>query len=368
MTGRRQHDRTRWWRIAQIVFAVGLIGAVFLTVIPQIADYGSIWRRISGLSAAQLAAIVAVAGFNLVTYWVQSMAAMPGLTLRMAAVQTQTTTTVANTLPGGGAIAVGVSWAMFRSWGYAEGEFARFTLVTGIWNTYVKLGLPAIALGLVVLAGRPDPRLTLAAVIGVAALVVSVALLALVLWSERLARAIGNALYRPVSFVRRRVLHRRADADWGTTAVRFRRQSIELVRRRWLALTATTLLSHLTLFAVLLVALRVCGVSASQVKWVEALAAFAFARLVTALPVTPGGLGVIELSYIGTLVWAGGVRADVVAGVLLFRVLTFLLQIPLGAIAYPIWQRTQGRWRRTDRPRRRTRSTKRSRSRAAAPA
>ena len=39
----------------------------------------------------------------------------------------------------------------------------------------------------------------------------------------------------------------------------------------------------------------------------EALAVFAFARLLTAIPFTPGGLGVIELALITGLV--GGGRA-----------------------------------------------------------
>jgi putative heme transporter len=346
-----------WWRIAQLVFAFGLVGAVFLTLIPQLADYGSVWRRVTGLTASQITIVAATAVLNLLTYWIQSIAAMPGLTLAMAAVQTQTTTTVANTMPGGGALAVAVSFGMFRSWGYAEGEFARFTLVTGIWNAYVKLGLPVVALGFIAVGGRADPRLTLATVIGVATLVGSVVVLALVLWRERFARMVGRALYRPVGAARRR-LHRRRTADWGAAAVRFRKQSIGLVRRRGLALTVTTLASHLSLYAVLLASLRAVGVTASQVTWSEVLAAFAFARLVTALPITPGGLGIVELSYIGALVWAGGVRTDVVAGVLLFRAVTFLLQIPLGVIAYPVWQRTQDRWHRTDR-----RSGSRSRSR-----
>ncbi|MGH9277885.1 MAG: hypothetical protein ACRD12_07235 [Acidimicrobiales bacterium] len=46
------------------------------------------------------------------------------------------------------------------------------------------------------------------------------------------------------------------------------------------------------------------------------LAVFAFARLVTAIPLTPGGVGVMELALIGGLVTAGGERAAVVAAVL----------------------------------------------------
>jgi uncharacterized protein (TIRG00374 family) len=361
MTGRRRQLSHRLlWRALQVALAVLIAGGIFLAVIPNIADYRAVWRVLSTRSLPELGIVAAVAALNLFTYWLQSIAAMPGLTLWMAAVQTQTTTTVANTVPGGGAIAVGVSYAMFRSWGYAEGDVARYTLVTGIWNTYIKLGLPVVALALFAFESRTDPRLGVAAAIGVAALIVSIVLLALVLWKTSFARSIGRGLSRPVRFVRERFLHRARGEDWGTAAVRFRRESVDLVRDRWIALTVTTIVSHLTLFVVLLVSIRTVGIGSDRVSWIEAFAAFAFARLVTALPVTPGGLGVIELSYIGGLVWAGGGRADAVAAVLLFRALTFFLQIPLGGITYVVWQRTQDRWHRTDRSPRRGSASKRS--------
>ena len=86
----------------------------------------------------------------------------------------------------------------------------------------------------------------------------------------------------------------------------FRAQAITLLRDRWHWLTVTTLTSHLSLFLVLLLALRHVGVSEAEVSWVEALAAFALVRLLSAFPVTPGGLGVVELGLAAALVLAGG--------------------------------------------------------------
>jgi uncharacterized protein (TIRG00374 family) len=252
---------------------------------------------------------------------------------------------------------------MFRSWGYSDGDVVRYTVVTGIWNTYIKLGLPVVALALVAVEGRANQQLAVASAIGVAVLVASIVVLALILWKESLARRIGGALQRPVRWIERR-LRRKDTKDWAKAAAGFRRDTIELLRARWLWLTLATIISHVTLYLVLLVALRIVGVPQSQVTWIDAFAAFSFARLVTALPVTPGGVGVIELSYIGTLVWAGGSHTDVVAAVLLFRALTYFAQIPLGAIAYPIWQRTKDRWERTD-GRARTTARRREPSRAA---
>ena len=89
----------------------------------------------------------------------------------------------------------------------------------------------------------------------------------------------------------------------------------------------------------LLLSLRHVGVSEAEVSTAQLLAVFAFGRLLSTVPITPGGLGVIELGYIGGLVAAGGAKPDVVAGVLLFRVLTYGIQIPIGGVTYLIWKR-----------------------------
>ena len=97
---------------------------------------------------------------------------------------------------------------------------------------------------------------------------------------------------------------------------------IDLVGRRWVAISTTVLVSHLTLVAVLLVALRHVGVSDAEVSWQQVLATFAFVRLLSALPITPGGVGIVELGMTAGLVAAGGPETDVVAAVLAYRALT----------------------------------------------
>ena len=60
-------------------------------------------------------------------------------------------------------------------------------------------------------------------------------------------------------------------------------------------LTLATLAGQLTVFLVMLVSLRVCGVTASEVTLIEAFAAWSLARLLGSLPITPGGIGIVEV-------------------------------------------------------------------------
>ena len=64
---------------------------------------------------------------------------------------------------------------------------------------------------------------------------------------------------------------------------------------------------------------------------------------------TPGGVGVVELALIGALVAAGGNKPEVVAAVLVYRALTYVLPIPIGAACYVAWPRIKG-WKREPQP------------------
>ena len=171
-----------------------------------------------------------------------------------------------------------------------------------------------------------------------------VVLLGLLLHSRESAARIGIAAGRVASALRR-PFGRPPVAGWDRATTKFRDRTVLLLRARWHWLTLATVVSHLSLFAVLLVALRAVGVDPEQVSAVEALAVFAFARLLTAVPFTPGGLGVIELALITGLAAAGGDRALVAAAVLVFRGLTYVLPIPLGVGAYLFWRHDRS-WRR----------------------
>jgi uncharacterized membrane protein YbhN (UPF0104 family) len=185
--------------------------------------------------------------------------------------------------------------------------------VSGVWNTFLKLGLPVIALALLAIHGRVGPGLLTGALVGVAILAVAVTAYGLMLRSEAFALRLGQWLGTAISALRR-IVRKPPVTQWGPAAVRVRGETIGLISGRWLPLTAASLASHLALWLVLLLALRHVGVSEAEVGWVEVLGAFAFMRLLTALPITPGGLGVVELGLTAALVVAGGEATGRVPG------------------------------------------------------
>ena len=343
-----EHRRTApWKRVVQALISLIIIVGIFWFVMPLIADYSEVWETIKAMTTLEVVSLILIGLWNLATYWFVIVSALPGLRLREAAVVNQASTAVANTLPGGGAIGVGVSIAMLTSWGFTIAAITRSAVVTGIWNNFVKLGMPVLALALLALEGNITVARLTAAAVGIAVLVAAVVLFGLLLKSDRLARAIGRWFGNIVDWFRR-LFKRESLGDWGERAARFRLDTIGLLRHRWIPLTAATLLSHVSLYLVLLVALRHVGVSQSDLSWITVLAAFAFIRLISALPITPGGVGIVEAGYavVLTIGLDDMTSAQVVAAILVFRAITYFLPIPLGVISYIIWRLNRS-WRLT---------------------
>lgn len=343
--GQSQSPRAMVRRALPVTMSVVIVVGVFWYFLPQYTSVSAVWRYLQDLSWSEDLVLGLAAGWNLCTYWLVMVATMPGLTYRQAMVVTESSTALANTLPGGGAAGIALSYSMWSSWGFSKSRSTVSLVVSGIWNNFAKLAGPILALALLALHESPTPGRVVGAVIGITVLVVAVAVFALVLRSERWAERFGDALAATASKVLR-VVHRPPVTGWGHAVTTFRRRVIGLVHARWMRITLTTFVSHASLFGVLLVSIRTIGVAESDVSWAEALVVFMFARLITAIPLTPGGVGIVEVALITGLAAAGGARAQVAAAVLLFRALTYVLPIPFGLATYVFWRRNRS-WRRT---------------------
>lgn len=154
----------------------------------------------------------------------------------------------------------------------------------------------------------------------------------------RLTRRVGDLAARAASWGRR--LIRKQPVTWdGVAFVRFRKRTNSLLELRWHVLTLATLAGHLTVYLVLLVSLRVLGVTADEVTAVEAFAAWSFVRLLGSIPITPGGLGVVELGVTTALVGFGATRSTSSRRSLVYRVLTVVPTLLIGLLAGATWRR-----------------------------
>jgi uncharacterized protein (TIRG00374 family) len=209
-------------------------------------------------------------------------------------------------------------------------------------NQLATLAFPPLALVILLLAGERNPLLETVSVIGLALLALLSTLVIFSLHSESLAYRVGDAAAAAISGVLRFL--RRPQVAWsGEDLAHFRGEALDLLRKRWHWLTLGTLAGHLSVFLVLFVTLRAVGVNGDEVSPAEVFAAWSVVRVLGAIPILPGGFGVVEVGLTTALVGFGGDEAGVVATVVVYRFLTVGVPLVCGAIAGALWRRQHPR-------------------------
>jgi uncharacterized membrane protein YbhN (UPF0104 family) len=322
--------------VVKAVVSVVLVVGIFYFLLKGI-NLAEVWAQITALTWREDLLLAVAALWNLATYALVWMSVTPGLGFWRAMVLTQATTAVTNTIPGGSAVGVAMTYQILGGWGYSGARISVAVLVSGVWNAFAKLALPVLALALVALQGGASGARLTAALLGIAGLTAAIVVFALLLRSQQYAERFGSWAGGVASRLLR-LFRRPPVSGWELAVVKFRTRTLELLEHGWVPITVATLVSHVSLYLVLLACLRAVGVSDAEVGWAEVLAVFAFARLATAIPFTPGGAGVVEVVLITGLVAAGGDREQVTAAVLVYRGLTWALPILAGIPCY-VWLR-----------------------------
>jgi putative heme transporter len=263
--------------------SVLIVAGVFGLAFPRIASYGQEWRSIIAMTWPAILLVTGTGVASLVATWVMICAFLPRLRLHQAAAVSLGSSAVANTVPAGGAVALGLTWRMLASWGIGTQDFVRYTLVSGLWNVFARLSLPIVALLVAAVSGKSGGVPPVAAYCGAGALLVIAAGLRFLLRSQRCALRAGQLL-QSTERLGCRVARRQPSRRMADGLLSFRAGTSAMMAERGIRITVTTMLANIAFCLVLVACLRASGLTQGQVSWQASLAAFAIVRLLTVIP------------------------------------------------------------------------------------
>ncbi|HET9600855.1 MAG TPA: lysylphosphatidylglycerol synthase domain-containing protein [Acidimicrobiales bacterium] len=314
-----------------------VVAALVLRPVFEDLDLATVRRAIASLSAGEWAAFLAVFGAVIWANGLLTAAVVPKLPIRRGVTAYLGSSAVSSTFPGPGDLALRL--LMYRSWDYSMTIATVSVAASGMVTVGTKLVLPAVAAVPLFVTGRLTGDTGRFAVIGGAIALVAIAVVLLALLRPGVAARAGVGLERVVGAILRRV-GRPGPEGLGDRLVEARDQAIGLLAPRWpRALLATVVLTMLRLL-LLVLALRFVGVPHDALTVSQIFAAYAIVELLTVVPITAGGAGVVELGYIGLLTgYAGAENVNqVTAGVMLFRLATWIAIIPIGWFTVFLWR------------------------------
>jgi putative heme transporter len=313
-----------WLRVARWVLIAGLTGVAVVTIVSQWGTlesaFGELkhirWGRLRWAIYAEALAMIAFAQLTRLLLRAGKvnlgLGSMIGLTLASNA--------VALTLPGGPAWAATFSYDQLRRRGVRRSLTAYALALTWVLSA---VALVVIALVGIDLAGNSAP----AAPFRIVATVCTVAL--------GLA-GIAGALALRVPRIRAalaRLLDRLCESSrWGKLGGFIRGSQTELSQVRLpapllLRSVAAAVLNWIFDCGCLVFSILAVG---GHVPWQGVLAAYGLTQLAAALPLTPGGIGVVEGTLSVLLIAYHMPAATAMAGVILYRIISFWVLVPVG--------------------------------------
>lgn len=224
--------------------------------------------------------------------------------------------------------------AMFGSWGISPSAGMAGISMKLLTFYVVRFAAPLLGIVLMVTTGAwHDVRLSVAIV----SVAVSLALVVLTwrgLRREETAAGIGRGAGRTVHRIRRKV-----DPEaWAGSLVGFRSHLVDGIGRSAPGAALATLGMLIADAAIILLSVRFVGVPASMLGAVPLLTAYLVAYPLTLFPYQ--GLGILDAVLIAMLVAEAGSAAEpgLVAGFIIWRVVTLLVPYFLGAISIVGWK------------------------------
>jgi uncharacterized protein (TIRG00374 family) len=234
-------------------------------------------------------------------------------------------------VPGGAATAGVVQGKVLIQAGQPAAVVASALAAMGLLTTGVLLLLPVLTIPALIIGPPPARQLQLGLLVSLILAVVIVALGVTALTWTRCVVAVGRAGGHVIHLVKRDVTAETAAAALVNARDRV---AAAFAGRWWRAVTAAAA-NRMFDYAALVAALVALGAHARPA---EVLLAYAVAQALALVPITPGGLGFVE-SGLTTLLVLIGVSADqAVVSILLYRLASFWVPIPIGALAWAGWR------------------------------
>lgn len=337
-TGRTPPNPTRRTVVSLLQAGVGVTAAVVLLVwgLPHFAktSWGEVWQVVSTVPLLHAIGFQGLMLVGLYCYTFTLTSSLPGLGHAKALIVNLAGSSVGNLLPGGGAAGLAATYTICRSWGFHRRDISTSALVTGVWNVVARVILPVVAIVGLWVGNHADSRaLQSAAIAGATSGAVVVAVFVAIQASPAAAAAVGRTLDRLLApLLRRR--RRRSAASIEALIVDMRERTNDVVTKHWLGLTLGLVGFFGFYYLLFVLVMHSTGV---DLPYGQLFAAFAIGRLMTAVGVTPGGLGLTETATAAALVGWGAVPADAMAGVVLFSIFTHVIEIPLGGLGWLLW-------------------------------
>ncbi len=273
-----------------------------------------------------------------VALWALTRTAAPGISWFVAATSQLTSNAAIKIIPGGIVAGGAFYFRMLAVSGVPMGQAAAALAAVGVLSNLVLFALPAVAVIIAAISAPIPEGMVPVAIAGTVLFFAMFSATVVLVRFDRPLHLLGRLAETMVAWAAKRF-----NRSWRFTEtglVENRDMVVGALGRRWWKALGFAVLNWLLDYATLVAALFAVGAN-PRVSLV--LLAFAGAAVLGMIPITPGGLGFVEVGLVGMLTISGIPASDALLATLAYRLFQFWLPIPAGLVAYVLFRSRYGK-------------------------
>jgi hypothetical protein len=331
----RPSKSRRWLVPLAFRFLLLVAGAVALYYLaPQVLAVFASAPELSRVDWPWLAVMFGLEGASFAAAWGLARLAVPALSWPVAATAQMAANAASRTVPGGVVVGGTVYFRLLRRSGVEPAGAAAALTANSLISNMVLFALPAAGAVAAAVATAVPRGLLAVALAGLVLFLLTLGIGAALIRFDRplaLAGLLAERLSRlvPHWLARGRVVRR-------DSLLRTRNELVNAMGGRWWQAVGFAAANWILDYLVLVAALRAIG---AEPRLSLVLLAYGAASVLAMIPLTPGGLGFVEAGLAATLAVSGIGAGEALLATLAYRLFSFWLPIPAGAVAYLVHRR-----------------------------
>ena len=318
-----------------ILIVVGLLYYSFFVVLPSEVDWSQVWADLQALSLGQILGLTAAGLLAMAALGWASKASLPQLTLYQGFESSATSQLSAFAFPPPADMAI--RFAMYRTYGFDDERSAVAVLIAMVARYAMVVLMPLLGLAAVLVTGQGTwTGFWWFLGLGLAFVVV-MWLIIRVARSDSAAHATGRLLQRSAGWLIPK-FHRTPPDDLEESVVKFGARTRGTIDTNSRSLVLANLSWGLANTLIMAMALRFSGLGQSSLSSAGVLLATGLTMAINMLPI-PGkdALAVSWLAGILSLT-TNTETSDLGTALLLYRLVTWILPMPVGGITFFTWR------------------------------
>lgn len=330
-SARTRTGRSPVWRHVKRAVLLTVTGVSLYLLAPSLLTLFDAWPQVKGVRPWWFAVVVLLEAASFVSLWALMRIALRARGWFEVASSQLAGNAASRIVPGGAATGTVVQASMLINSGLPAARVGGALGAAGLLTTGMLLALPVLAVPTVIAGAPLAHELELGLVFSLAVAVVLVGAGFAVLKWDRVVHVVA----RGVGWVTSRVLRRGTPAGIAARVLTERDRVAQAFDGRWLRSLAAAAGNRMFDYGALVASLLAVG---AHVRPSLVLVAYVASLALALVPITPGGLGFVETGLTSLLVLAGASTDQALAGTLLYRLASFWLPIPVGAVAWAGWR------------------------------